>query len=440
MQTDRNTAEQMLALASYLEARREAIVQTWERMVLDDSVMEVAPTLSITHFRDLIPEVLKSFEDELKAGLGSADIEKKQHKDDIGHGLHRWQQSYTLHEVVREWGHLQICVIDELDNYGLTHPDVPRDLMAVVRRAWIQRCTQGVNESVAQYSRVQEVEATGRLRDLQGALEHLRQVERQRAESWREAVHDLRGNVGLVTSSSFLLNEDGVPDTLRSKAVNVLQSSVDSLRHMLEDLLSLARLEAGHEQRQVEAFDASALLRGMCEALQPLAHEKGLFLECDGPASLPVEGDSIKVRRVIQNLALNALKYTREGGVTVAWGETQESDAERWLVRVQDTGPGLYIAPGGPLVIEVKKATDAAFELEENVRKHGPATAQVEPVPPAVSQGEQRPLDQQPGEGIGLSIVKRLCDLLEASLEVTSPPEGGTLFQVVLPRRYPYGG
>lgn len=439
MQTDRNTAEQMLALASYLEARREAIVQSWEKMIQEDPVMEVAPTLSITHFRDLIPEVLKSFEDELKAGLGSADVEKKEHKDDIGHGLHRWQQGYTLHELVREWGHLQICVVEELDSYGLTRPDVPRDLMDVVRRAWIQRCTQGVNESVVQYSRVQEAEAAGRLRDLQQALEHLREVERQRAESWREAVHDLRGNVGLVTTSSSLLNEEGVPDSLRSKAVNVLQSSVDSLRHMLEDLLSLARLEAGQEQRQVEAFDASALLWGLCEALQPLAHQKGLFLKCDGPASLPVEGDLVKIRRIVQNLAINALKYTPKGGVTVAWEETRESDAERWLIRVQDTGPGLYIAPGGPLVIEIKKATDSAFELEENVRRHGPATAQVEPVPPAVSQGEQRPLDQQPGEGIGLSIVKRLCDLLEATLEVTSPPEGGTLFQVVLPRRYPSG-
>lgn len=438
MPTDRNTAEQMLALASHLERRREAIVQVWEEIIRSDPAMTVAPTLSVTHFRDLIPEILKGFENELKAGLGSAEVEEKEHKVDLGHGLHRWQQGYSLHELVREWGYLQICVIDELDGYGLSHPEVPRDLITVVRRAWIQRCTQGINESVVQYSRVQEAEAAGHLRDLQQALEHLRQLERQRAEAWREAVHDLRGNVGLVTTSSFLLNEEGVPDSTRSKAVNVLQNSVDALRHMLEDLLSLARLEAGQERRQVEAFDASALLRSICETLRPMADRKGLFLKCDGPASLPVQGDRVKIRRVVQNLAINALKYTREGGVTVTWAETRESDAERWLVRVQDTGPGFHIAPGGPLVAEVKKATDFAFELEEKVRQHGAATAEVEPVPPAVAHGEH-PLDQQPGEGIGLSIVKRLCELLEASLEVTSPPAGGALFQVVLPRRYPPG-
>ena len=255
------------------------------------------------------------------------------------------------------------------------------------------------------------------------------QLERQRAVAWHEAAHDLRGNVGILTTSTAILTQDDVPPRLRAKAMETLQTSVSFLLQLLEDLMSLARLEAGREQRRLETFDAAAHLRELCSSLEAVAHERGLFVKAGGPASLTVEGDPAKVQRIVQNLALNALKYTVSGGVTVTWGETRENDTDRWRIRIQDTGPGLHDAIGSPIASELKAATDTARRVEREDPRGG-----FEPVagPNSPAGG---PPGQARGEGIGLSIVKRLCELLDASLELASTPEG-TAFQIVLPRRY----
>jgi signal transduction histidine kinase len=266
------------------------------------------------------------------------------------------------------------------------------------------------------------------LRDLQAALSEIRELERQRATAWHEAAHDLRGNVGLVTSTAAILTEDEAPDGLRRKARTILESSVVSLQHLLEDLMSLARLEAGREQRNLERFDAAARLRALCAALEPAARERGLYIRTEGPDSLWVEGDPAKVLRIVQNLALNAIRYTPAGGVTVSWAETWERDTDRWLIRVRDTGPGI---PGSPMAGALREATRGAVEAEEEDSREG-----VEPAPEPGIPAPSPSAVQRPGEGIGLSIVKRLCELLDAGLELASGAEG-SLFQVVLPRRYP---
>ncbi len=82
---------------------------------------------------------------------------------------------------------------------------------------------------------------------------------------------------------------------------------------LLTDLVELARLEAGQTPLRIEAFDAAERLREYCEMLRPAAAERKLFLRCKGPASLPVEGDPLKLQRIVQNLLLNALKAPGRG-------------------------------------------------------------------------------------------------------------------------------
>ena len=140
---------------------------------------------------------------------------------------------------------------------------------------------------------------------------------------------------------------------------------------MLNDLLSLARLEAGHEQRELTTFDAAALLRDFCTASQAAATDRGLFLKMDGPGSLPVEGDKPKVLRILQNLLLNAVKYTQRGGVSVTWGLDKTRDTDRWTFSVQDTGPGIDENHAAPLAQELHEATEVADEAERS--EHRPA-------------------------------------------------------------------
>jgi signal transduction histidine kinase len=108
----------------------------------------------------------------------------------------------------------------------------------------------------------------------------------------------------------------------------MLNNNVSSLHSLLEDVTDLARLQAGHERRQLKPFDAAVALGELCERMQPLVEERALYLTTEGPAKLAVEGDAVKVQRIAQNLLLNAIKYTTSGGVAVSWGDSRENDSK----------------------------------------------------------------------------------------------------------------
>ena len=132
---------------------------------------------------------------------------------------------------------------------------------------------------------------------------------------------------------------------------------------------------------------------------------------------------------------MNGVKYTRAGGVTVSWGDSRHNDPRRWMVCVQDTGPGFDGGDGAPLAEVLKDATVESREIDAQAPHGSPEPAPAEPrLPPGRTAGQAS--YEERGEGIGLSIVKRLCELLDASVELESVPGSGTTFRIVLPRRY----
>jgi signal transduction histidine kinase len=424
--TNANPADaDLIALADYLDGRREAILEGWRRATETDPDLTTGASLPRTQFRDHIPHFLAALGRALRTSPGETATGKGP-ADGTEHGLQRWQQGYRLAEVVREWGHLHRCLEAELDGYDARPGAAPATAHA--RRAWAEVCWRGVSESAAEYHRLHQAEAAGQAQDLERALAELSELERRRAEVWREAAHDLRGSVGTVTTATAVAATPGVPDPVRARALDRLQRNVAALQEMLGDLMGLARLEAGHERREVRPFDAAILLVDLCEAARPAAAERGLTLAPGGPAALPVEGDAVKVRRVAQNLLLNALKYTVSGGVSVSWAGGGAGDGGRWSFSVRDTGPGFHAGPGTPLAGALEEATTSA--LAEGA---GPFPAQGAH---DAAAADTRPVQAAAGEGVGLSIVKRLCELLDATLELESAPGVGSTFRVRLPVRY----
>jgi signal transduction histidine kinase len=433
------TKPALAALARHLAARRNVILRNWQRSVELDPELTTSSGLSRAQFNDHIPQVLDAFERRLQA---QDPVEKELAFEDqkasaAEHGLHRWQQGYHQRETIREWGHLHYWVLNELEEYALANAGLHSTVMPIARRALVRLCGEGVCESAASYERLQRTEAASRVRELASALQQLQQLERQRAETWREAAHDLRGSVGVISSASTLLAREAQQDPRRASASQALERSVASLRALLTDLIVLARLEAGEERRQLAPFDAAALLREYCESVRPLAQQRELFLEADGPQSLPVEGDSVKVRRIAQNLILNALHVTTRGGVRVQWAERSVSGTPQWLLCVQDTGPGFQDRSATtPLERALQQATTEAHEVEAGTPGADAATSGSAPAPTLRSQSEPDSASHTSGEGIGLSIVKRLCELLDASLELETAPGTGTTFRVIFPRTY----
>lgn len=422
-------------LSSWLAARRKTILADWRACVAADAQLTSSSSLPRAQFNDHVPDILRAFEWELRRGL-PADGDGNE--DAAAHGLQRWQQGYRLREVMREWAHLHQVLLQELAAFAASRPDATPAALHEAYRALAELIGTGVSESATQYVELQQVEAEGQVRDFARALEDIRRLERERGELWRQAAHDLRGNLGAVANATAGLTLKGLPEDVRDEFFRLLQRSMASVQKMLDDVMTLARLQAGHETRVVEAFDAAAMLHELCDAFRPQAIERGLFLDAAGPAPLVVEGDAVKLRRIAQNLLLNALKYTGRGGVTVEWRDARAADPERWLLSVCDTGPGYHAGPGAPIAAALEEATQESKGIDAG-GETAPGVVHDQQSAPAAARRDDRPVHQERGEGIGLSIVKRLCDLLDATIEVESTPGVGTVFRVLVPRSYSSG-
>jgi signal transduction histidine kinase len=426
------------ALSTHLGRSREQLLHGWREAVRRDPQLAASSGLSRNALDDHIPRIIDDFARQLSVAntRDPAPIESQQRQDAAEHGMHRWQQGYDIREAVREWGHLEAVLMRELDAYATSHPQLHPEVMSTAREALLRLGIEGTSESAARYVRLQQAEAAGRVRDLESSLHALQALEDERSQLLRETAHDLRGSVGVLASTTALLAQPQVAGPARDHFHNLLQQRIRSIGALLSDLVELARLEAGQSPLKLESFDAAERLRGYCELLRPAAAELSLFLKCKGPDSLPVEGDPLKLQRIVQNLLLNALKATKHGGVVVRWSGGQGKSAEQWVLSIGDTGPGFALQSAGPLRHALKRATDVAHSVDA----HGadqpdkPAKRTASDVLTAASGPGSATLPS--GEGIGLSIVKRLCEVLSATLELETAPGHGTTIRIVFPVRY----
>jgi signal transduction histidine kinase len=171
------------------------------------------------------------------------------------------------------------------------------------------------------------------------------------------------------------------------------------LSRLVDDLLNLARADAGHVRLQTHDFYLNELLADCCRSVQGLANTRGLALECCPGNDLQFTGDEQLLRRLVINLLDNAIRYTPSGGRVRA--ELQAAGGSVFL-RVSDTGIG--IAP-----------EDAARVFERFYRA-----------------GEARSR-QNGGFGLGLAIVRWIAESHRGTVDCKSGPGEGSTFTVTLP-------
>ncbi|HTT04759.1 MAG TPA: sensor histidine kinase [Steroidobacteraceae bacterium] len=421
--------DEVHAIADHLAQRHAAILLAWRQAIRRDPTISSGDSLPPAELIDHVPGVLVSLEQGIRQGLdGSTQSNAPQLA--AAHGLQRWQQGYDLREVTHEWGKLNECVIIELDRYVKANPAVSIEAMAFARGVWTRLCSEGIESSVHQYFTLQQQESAGHVQELESALDSLRIVEHQRNEVWQQAAHDLRGNLGVVANVTVGLTRSGMNPGPQDDFVRILMRNVTSLYQLLDDVTNLARLQAGRETRQIDSIDASTILKALCEDVRPLAQQRDLDLIEEGPAGFAVHGDSVKIRRIAQNLLMNAVKYTRKGHIKVSWGDSAPEDGKRWLLCIQDTGPGFHTRAASAIAEALEPTSGAASASSSDGKLPQPLQGVT---PHGVVA---RSISSESGEGIGLSIVKRLCEMLDATMEMHSVEGEGTTFKIFFPRQY----
>ena len=232
---------------------------------------------------------------------------------------------------------------------------------------------------------------------LQAALLHANEANLAKTRFLAAASHDLRQplhTVGLLVAALSLR-----PASERDKEIIDLLGQVTvALSAQLDGLLDISKLDAGVVFAENKVFNLDDLMRQHHAELDAAAHAKGLQADLKSTANVFVETDPNLFLRVLRNLTDNALKFTESGCV----GLELTTDAGLAVVVVRDSGMGI------PRELQ-------AQVFEEFYQVHNPER------------------DRSKGLGLGLSIVRRLADLLGIEIAMDSTPGAGTVFELRLP-------
>jgi len=242
---------------------------------------------------------------------------------------------------------------------------------------------------------------------LQDLLNRVTELDELKSQFFANVSHELRTPLALIVGPAEKVLQEG--EYLRQEhqhALRVIKRNASTLLKHVNDLLDVAKLDAGKMSTNYARVDLARLLRLVAGHFEALAVDRRVRFGLDVPPSLMAEMDPDKIERVVLNLLSNAFKFTPPGGrIVMSASAAQEGRA---LICVQDSGPGV-------------PEQDRKLIFERFRQGDGGATRQAG------------------GTGLGLSIAHDFVRMHGGMISVTDAPGGGALFQVELPLRAPEG-
>jgi two-component system phosphate regulon sensor histidine kinase PhoR len=237
-------------------------------------------------------------------------------------------------------------------------------------------------------------------------LTPLRRVEQMRADFIANASHELRTPLAALLGFIETLQGPAKDDAAaREKFLGIMQTQAARMARLIDDLLSLSRIELNAHLQPTTPVDLTTIVRQVVDGLQVLARDRGVEFKVSAPAGpLTVFGDRDELIRALENLVENALKYGAAGkrvDVTLAGGQTRSGQPEARL-SVRDYGPG--IAPE-----HLPRLTERFYRVD---------------VVESRAQG---------GTGLGLALVKHVLNRHGGRLTIESTPGAGAMFCMHLP-------
>ncbi len=236
-------------------------------------------------------------------------------------------------------------------------------------------------------------------------LTPLRRVEEMRADFVANASHELRTPLAALSGFIETLQGSARDDTkARERFLAIMQQQASRMARLIDDLLSLSRIELNAHRRPDKPVDLVPIVRQVADGLQMLARDRGVTVNVEATGAQTVLGDRDELVRLFENLIENALKYGAAGkrvDIKLAPAKAEEGEPEV-QVSVRDYGPG--IAPE-----HLPRLTERFYRV--NVR-------------------ESR---DQGGTGLGLALVKHILNRHRGRLSIESTPGAGATFTVYLP-------
>ncbi|NVN17347.1 response regulator [Muricauda sp. HICW] len=215
--------------------------------------------------------------------------------------------------------------------------------------------------------------------------------------------HDLRTPLNTISGYSDLIGQSGL-NSEQSNYLKKIQSSSDYVEKLVNDLLDFSKLEAGKIQLDKVPFLLSQLIADTATDFEEMQSKKGVSLQLKVSEDLktPIINDPFRIRQILSNLIGNAFKFTDEGYVKVTATVVEKSKSKWAKIEVEDTGIGIPV--------EKQEAIFQEFiQAGESTEK------------------------KQIGYGLGLTISKKLTELLDGTLSLSSEVNKGSTFTVEIP-------
>ena len=242
--------------------------------------------------------------------------------------------------------------------------------------------------------------------ELDEKADHLRRADEMKTRFLSNMSHEFRTplNSILALSQLLLTRMDGDLSTEQERQVGYIRKAADELSELVNDLLDLAKVEAGKVVVRPAEFEVKNLFGALRGMLRPLLVNESVSLVFDEPDELPtVFTDEAKVSQILRNFISNALKFTEKGEVRVS--ARLDGDGEVVVFDVADTGIGIA-------------REDQEHIFEEFSQLDSPLQRRVK------------------GTGLGLPLTRKLAELLGGSVGVTSSPGLGSTFTATIPAVY----
>lgn len=236
--------------------------------------------------------------------------------------------------------------------------------------------------------------------ELKRTHDTLIRIQNLRDEFVASVGHELRTPMNAILGFNGVLRDQMGRDANMVATVDHIQDATHQLLDLVNDILDFSQLQAGKMQLQLRPCDLEALLAQVCEPWKKAAHAKGIELVLQAPTSFPVHImlDGVKVKKIVNNLVDNAVKFTDSGSVVLRWGRQDET----FRLEVSDTGHGIALDVQGQIFKRFERA-----DLETN-RKYA-------------------------GTGLGLAICDGLVKIHGGKIGVVSHEGVGSTFWVQLP-------